>query len=128
MRFNQFSDRVEHYRKLLVMLGKLAFQRLKFRCQLLVGGQEFSQLGKRAHDLDIDLDGALVVQHAGKHGHSLLGENIGQEASHVFAGRYRILRYQKICLPVIKLEQEVAGESAHVSFHLFSQANRFYAV
>ncbi len=40
----------------------------------MICGKNFAQLDEGAHDSDVDLDGAVAVKDAGKHGDALLGE------------------------------------------------------
>jgi hypothetical protein len=45
-----------------------------------VGSRRAAQFDERPHDLDIDGDRTLAAQHARKHGHALLGEDVGRVA------------------------------------------------
>ena len=36
--------------------------------QIFVSGEHGTELQKRTHDGDVDLDGAITMEHAGKHG------------------------------------------------------------
>jgi len=46
--------------------------------EVAVGIHEAAELDEGAHDGDVHLDGPLGPQHAGKHGHALLGEGVGE--------------------------------------------------
>ena len=37
-----------------------------------------SRILERPHDLDVDMDGALALQHTQEHGHTLFGEDVGK--------------------------------------------------
>ena len=45
-----------------------------------VRGENLAQAHEGTHDGDVDLDGPLAIQDAGKQAHSLLGEGVGQVA------------------------------------------------
>ncbi len=65
-----FEQRVDAF----VVVFDLALQLRQLMGQFLVQGERLPQAHKGAHDGDVDLDGALAVQHAGEHGDALLGE------------------------------------------------------
>jgi hypothetical protein len=43
-----------------------------------VGGEDLPHADKGTHDFDVDLDRSFAPEDAGKHGHSLFGESVGQ--------------------------------------------------
>ncbi len=49
--------------------------------QVLVLGEHSSQAHERAHDRYVDDDRASAAEHAGKHGHALLGKHVGSVPS-----------------------------------------------
>ena len=74
-RRDQLPDCIKDNFELLIVLSLKLFD---FLCQVFMGSDHFSQFGKCAHNLNIDLNGHLAVQNAGKHGHPLFGEGIGR--------------------------------------------------
>lgn len=68
-RGEEFADRIEKHRDLPVVLLDLAGESA-------IGREHLAELHERAHDGDVDLRGAFSAQHAGKHRHALLGENV----------------------------------------------------
>ncbi len=54
------------------------FQLSELMSQFGVGGQYSAQMHERAHDGDIDQDGALAPEHTRKHGYTLFRKNIRQ--------------------------------------------------
>ena len=71
----KLADGVKNHPELGVVLF---LQRLKLPGQVCMGGKHLAQSNECAHDFDIDLDGTLTSQHAGKHCYALLGKHIGQ--------------------------------------------------
>jgi hypothetical protein len=53
----------------------------EFAGKLAVGGESLAELNKRPHDGNVDLDGAVTVEHAGKHGDALLRERVSRIAA-----------------------------------------------
>jgi hypothetical protein len=43
-----------------------------------MSGEHLSELYKRAHDRDVDLNSARTVENATEHGNTLLGESTGE--------------------------------------------------
>ena len=62
---HQLANRVEHAFELPVVFP---FEVIEPFGQILVRGQPLPQPHERPHDLDVDRNGSLAVQHAGKHG------------------------------------------------------------
>src|SRR5258708_4303863 len=68
-RSKQLMHRVEQDGNLLVMFFDLAGK-------VPVGSKDLAELYKGAHDSDVDLDGTLAAERAGKHGDAVLGEGV----------------------------------------------------
>ena len=60
------------------LVGHGAFESGDAVGELFVGSEELAQAHEGAHDLDVDRHGLLRPQHAGQHGHALLGEGVGR--------------------------------------------------
>jgi hypothetical protein len=56
----------------------LFLQSFKFLGKVLMSGEHLSELYKRAHDRDVDLNSARTVENATEHGNTLLGESTGE--------------------------------------------------
>jgi hypothetical protein len=54
--------------------GTLSGYYLDLAPEVFMDGQHLAQLGERPHDLDVDLDGSVAIESAGKHGHALFGK------------------------------------------------------
>jgi hypothetical protein len=48
---------------------------VNFAAQILVSGKHGADLEEGAHDRDIDVNGAIAVEYAGKHSDAVFGEN-----------------------------------------------------
>jgi len=125
-------------------LGVMALQSRKNLLELLVGENlpafdviqslenpcmvedEFAHRDKGTHDLDADFHGPFTPQYRSERGNAFFREGIGQRAAQLLFRRYRILRYHLPGLIPGELKHEILGEPVGVSFHLFSQANRFH--
>src|SRR5258708_30025315 len=77
------------------MLRILAFERVDLLGKVLMTGGKLPELDKRSHDGDVDLNGALAVEHRRKHGHTLLGKNVRKKPAEAAAGKYHNFLYQK---------------------------------
>lgn len=75
---DQLMDRGENRGELLVIF---LLHRLNARREVAVGIHQPPQLHKRPHDGNIHLHRAGRAQHAGQHGHALLGEGVGMGAA-----------------------------------------------
>jgi len=73
-RFHEVPNRLEDRLEPRVVL---ALERVQALEEIPVAGSHRPEADEDAHDLDVDLDGALAVQHAGEHGHALFGEGMG---------------------------------------------------
>ncbi|HEX9582189.1 MAG TPA: hypothetical protein VF970_13890 [Gemmatimonadales bacterium] len=79
-RLHEFPDGLEHNPE----LGIMAFlEGVQLLGQIGVGLEHLSEPHKRAHDLDVDADGARAAENAREHRHALLSEGVGR----VFAVR-----------------------------------------
>jgi len=56
----------------------MLFQLCYFASQVLMTGKHRPQLEKCTHDSDVNLNRAITVEHAGKHGGAVLCECIGK--------------------------------------------------
>jgi len=52
-----------------------SFQVLYFFQDFFIGGDQASHFHKNAHNLNININGLLTPQYAGKHGYTLLSES-----------------------------------------------------
>ena len=77
-RRHQFPDDVEDRLELRVVF---LFQSGKFECEIGMRCKYPAKPHKGTHYFDVDHDGALAVEDAGKHGHTLFGEGLRQVAS-----------------------------------------------
>ena len=70
----------------LIMTFHLGLQLLELRFQGVVGDEHLPHVNERSHDLDIDCDGALAIQHGGQHGDALFSECQRQIATATMPG------------------------------------------
>lgn len=75
---HEFTNGFEDNPKLAIVLF---LQLIKASGKPFVRGDHFSKLDKRSHNGNVDLNGSLASQYAGKHCHALLGEGIGRMPS-----------------------------------------------
>jgi hypothetical protein len=76
-RFDQGVNGFEDVLNLLIMAGDPAFRFDLLLRQFPIAHECLPPPDKCSHDLDIHLHGAGTLEHAGKHGHPLLGEGEG---------------------------------------------------
>src|SRR5436190_2585976 len=80
-RGDQLSQRLEDLIQLLVVSaesrGALSLKLFEPLLECGIGGRRAAQLDERPHDLNIDHDRTLATQYPRKHGHTLLGEDVG---------------------------------------------------
>ena len=67
------------------------FEVVDFAGEGLVVVHEFAELDEGSHDGEVDFDGAMAAQDAGKHGNALLGEGKGRGAAEGLFVWYHIL-------------------------------------
>lgn len=81
-RVHELADRLENAGDHLVVIDKLAtnacFEFLEPPCELLVGSEQLAHARERSHDLDVDRDRALALEHGRQHGNALFGKRMGQ--------------------------------------------------
>lgn len=77
-RGHELADGVKQVVNAGVVAFDLALQLRQFVGEVLVQGQRFAQAHKHAHDGNIHLHRARTAQHARKHRHAFLGENVRQ--------------------------------------------------
>lgn len=56
--------------------GVTLFHLGDFSPQVFVSGEHGAELEEGAHDGDVDLDGAITVENAGKHSYAVFGESV----------------------------------------------------
>jgi len=75
-RSRQLPDRFEDSDDFLVMFADTPLEFDKFLRQFAIRIEHPTKPHKRAHDCDVDFDGADAVQDAGQHRDPLLGEGV----------------------------------------------------
>src|SRR5258708_27764402 len=108
------------------MLRILAFERVDLLGKVLMTGGKLPELDKRSHDGDVDLNGALAVEHRRKHGHTLLGKNVRKKPAEAAAGRDHIFLYQEAGLLRRGLKNEGRPGASAVPPFLFPASERPY--
>ena len=91
---DELFDGLENELELLVVVGVFFFEGFDFVGEEGIGIHQPPELDERAHDGDVHLHGTFRPQHAGKHGHALLGKGVGE----VLAVLPTLLRSQFVTL------------------------------
>jgi hypothetical protein len=71
-------NRLDDQSNFNIMLVDFLPEFLEQISEVFVGSEDFSQFDERAHDQNVDFDGALTFQDGGEHGNPLLGKSMGK--------------------------------------------------